>query len=226
MTTYGTADAACTAVYTFLSLQSGYDPANPGGQHLQRVLDLRHQPALAGGRWAVAPVHFDATGNITFVPNTTYSGRVKPTLKKFNEVPFTSDTSQFNALAGGKVNVGYLPSQDITASTSTALVAGTNNPRLSNFTLEPLYTWSINFFPYNFDSTGDGGNAGKIFSQLYFRQAVQYLVDQPQYISNLSHGYGVGTYGPVPLEPQNAFVSTTEKGNPYSYSPSKAKGLL
>ena len=26
---YGTADAACAAVYTFLSKQAGYDPANP-----------------------------------------------------------------------------------------------------------------------------------------------------------------------------------------------------
>ena len=26
---YGTADAQCTAVYTFLSKQAGYDPTNP-----------------------------------------------------------------------------------------------------------------------------------------------------------------------------------------------------
>jgi peptide/nickel transport system substrate-binding protein len=227
MTSYGTTDAACTAVYNFLSLQSGYNPANPGSTDTSNAFSTYATSPLwrvVDGPWVLS--HFDATGNVTFVPNTTYSGRVKPTLKKFSEVPFTSGTSQFNALAGGKVNVGYLPSQDITASTSTALVAGPNNPRLSNFTLDPLYTWSINFFPYNFDSTGDGGNAGKIFSQLYFRQAVQYLVDQPQYISNLSRGYGVATYGPVPLEPQNAFASKTEKANPYSYSPSKAKGLL
>jgi len=147
-------------------------------------------------------------------------------LKKFIELPFTSDTSQFNALAGGKVNVGYLPVQDITASTTNPLKAGANNPRLSNFTLAPLYSWSINYFPYNFGSTGDGGNAGKIFSQLYVRQAVQDLVDQPLYISKLSHGYGVGTYGPVPVEPQNAFASKVEENNPYPYNPSKAKSLL
>ena len=50
------------------------------------------------------------------VPNPTYSGPVKPTLKKFMELPFTSDSAEFNALVGGKVNVGYLPVQDITAT--------------------------------------------------------------------------------------------------------------
>jgi peptide/nickel transport system substrate-binding protein len=227
MTTYGTSDAACTAVYNFLSMQSGYNPANPGSTDTSNAFSTYATSPLwhvVDGPWVLS--HFDATGNITFVPNTTYSGPVKPTLKQFIELPYTSDTSQFNALAGGKVNVGYLPSQDITASTSNPLVAGANNPRLSNFSLAPLYTWSINYFPYNFGSTGDGGNAGKIFSQLYFRQAVQYLVDQPLYISKINHGYGVGTYGPVPVEPQNAFASTTEKNNPYAYNPTKAKNLL
>ena len=101
---------------------------------------------------------------------------------------------------------------------------GANNPRLAGkYNLNPLYSWAINYFPYNFNSTADGGNAGKIFSQLYFRQAVQYLVDQPAYIKSFAHGYGVGTYGPVPSEPQNAYATSYEKTNPYPYNPSKAK---
>ena len=171
--------------------------------------------------------HFDATGNVTFVPNPTYSGRVKPTLKKFSEVPFTSDTVAVQR-TGGWQGQCRLPACRRTSPHRRPRhwwqERTTRGCRTSPWS--PLYTWSINYFPYNFNSTGDGGNAGKIFSQLYFRQAVQYLVDQPQYISKLSHGYGVGTYGPVPLEPQNAFVSTTEKGNPYPYNPSKAKSLL
>jgi peptide/nickel transport system substrate-binding protein len=161
------------------------------------------------------------------VPNPTYSGPVKPTIKKLVMLPFTSDTAEYNALVGGKVNVGYLPVQDITASTSNPLVAGANNPRLSSkFNLDPLYSWSINYFPYNYNSTADNGNAGKIYSQLYFRQAFQYLVDQPLYISKLYHGYGVATYGPVPTEPPNSFASSFEKSNPYPYNPGKAKSLL
>jgi peptide/nickel transport system substrate-binding protein len=130
-------------------------------------------------------------------------------------------------MVGGQVNYGYLPTQDITGNAKSVTTPGPNNPRLKGkFTLAPLYGWAINYFPYNFNSTADGGNAGKIFSQLYFRQAVQYLVDQPAYIKSFGHGYGVGTYGPVPTTPPNAYASPYEQANPYPYNPSKAKTLL
>jgi peptide/nickel transport system substrate-binding protein len=227
MTTYGTTDAACTAVYDFLSEQSGYNPSNPGSTDTTNAFSTYATSPIwhvVDGPWTLS--HFDASGNISFVPNKSYSGPVKPTLTKFTELPYTSEPAEFNALAGGKVNVGFLPATDITTPATNALKGGANNPRLSNFTLAPLYTWSINYFPYNFNSTGDGGNAGKIFSQLYVRQAIQYLVDQPLYISKVGHGYGVGTYGPVPTQPANPFASALEKGNPYKYNPSKAKSLL
>jgi peptide/nickel transport system substrate-binding protein len=226
-TTYGTTDAQCTAVYNFLSEQSGYNPANPNSTDTSGSFSTYATSSLwhvVDGPWTLS--HFDASGNISFVPNPSYSGPVKPTLTKFSELPYTSEPAEFNALAAGQVNVGFLPIDDVTSPTSNALKAGENNSRLSNFTLAPLYTWSINYFPYNFNSSGDGGNAGKIFSQLYVRQAIQYLVDQPLYISKISKGYGVGTYGPVPVEPANPFASKFEENNPYKYSPSKAKSLL
>jgi peptide/nickel transport system substrate-binding protein len=223
---YGTADTQCAAVYTFLSKQAGYDPANPKGAN-NSLSTYATNPIWQVVNGPFHLTHFDATGNVTMVPNPTYSGPVKPTIKKLLLLPFTSDTAEYNALVGGKVNVGYLPVQDITASTSNPLKAGANNPRLSSkFNLDPLYSWSINYFPYNYNSTADNGNAGKIYSQLYFRQAFQYLVDQPLYISKLYHGYGVPTYGPVPTEPPNSFASSFEKSNPYPYNPGKAKSLL
>jgi peptide/nickel transport system substrate-binding protein len=222
---YGTADAACAAVYTFLSNQAGYDPSNPkAANDVLSTYATNPLWQVVDGPWHLT--HFDAEGNVTFKPNPSYSGPVKPTIKSFTELPFPSETAEFNALVGGKVNVGYLPTPDITASTSNPLEAGPNNPRLGDFTIAPLYTWSINYLPYNFDSTGDNGAAGKIFSQLYFRQAMQYLVDQPLYIQQLSDGYGVGTYGPVPIVPANPFASALEKANPYRYNPGKAKSLL
>ena len=222
---YGTADAQCKAVWTFLSKQSGYDPANPKAAN-NSMSTYATSPIwkVVDGPWKLT--HFDASGNVTFVPNKTYSGPVKPTLKKFVELPFTSESAEFNALVGGKVNVGYLPFQDVTKGTTNALKAGPNNPRLTNFKLSPLYTWGINYFPYNFNSSGGGGSAGKIFSQLYVRQAIEYLVDQPLYIKKIDKGYGVGTYGPVPSQPDNPFVSQEVKSNPYPYNPGKATTLL
>ena len=222
---YGTADAQCSAVYTFLSKQAGYDPSNP------KAANNSFSTYATNPIWQVVDgpfhlTHFDASGNVTMKPNPSYSGPEKPTIKQFVELPFTTDDAEFNALVGGKVNVGYLPLSDVTSPTSNPLKAGPNNPRLTNFTLAPLYTWSIDYFPYNFNSNADGGNAGKIFQQLYVRQAVQELVDQPLYIKKIDHGYGVGTYGPVPIEPPNNFASSVEKNNPYPYNPGKAVAAL
>ena len=222
---FGTADSACTSTYTYLSKEAGYDPANPKAAN-NSLSTYATNPlwGVVDGPWKLT--HFDASGNITFTANSTYSGPIKPTVKTFKEVPFTSDSAEFNALVNGSIDVGYLPISDVTSGTSNALKAGPNNPRLTNYNLDPLYTWSINYFPYNFNSTGDEGNAGKIFSQLYFRQAMQYLVDQPLYNQKINKGYGVGTYGPVPVTPANSFASTVEKNNPYPYNPSKATSLL
>ena len=218
-------DAQCAAVYTYLSKQAGYDPTNPKAAN-NSLPTYATNPLwqVVDGPWHLTK--FSATGNLTMAPNPTYSGPVKPTISSFQELPFTSDSAEYNALVGGKVDYGYLPTQDITASTANPQKAGANNPRLGSYNLDPLNGWAINYFPYNFDSTGDGGWAGTIFNQLYFRQAMQDLVDQPAYISKLNHGYGVPTYGPVPVLPQNSFASSYEKANPYPYSATKAKRLL
>jgi len=223
---YGTADAACTAVYTFLSKQAGYDPANP------KAANNSLSTYATNPLWQVVDgpfrlTKFDASGNVTMVPNPTYSGPTKATIKQFQEVPFTAESAEFNSLVNGKLDVGYLPLTDVTTATSNPLKAGPNNPRLAgNYTMDPLYSWAINYFPENFNSTGDNGAAGAIFKQLYVRQAVQLLVDQPLYNQKINKGYGVGTYGPVPSTPANSFVSSEVSDNPYPYNPSKAVSLL
>ncbi len=63
---------------------------------------------VVDGPWRLAA--FDPSGQATFEPNPSYSGPVKPKLAQFVELPFTSDTAEFNALVGGKVTVGALPS--------------------------------------------------------------------------------------------------------------------
>ena len=222
---YGAADTQCAAVYTFLSQQAGFDPSNPKAAN-NSLPTYATNPIwqIVDGPWRLSA--FDRSGTATFVPNPKYSGPVRPTLSKFIELPYTTDSAQFKALVGGKINVGYLPLTDVTQPTSNPLVAGPNNPRLSNFTLDPLYTWSINYFPENYDSTGISGAAGAIFKQLYFRQAFQTLVDQPLYIQKIDKGYAVGTYGPVPVTPSNPYASAFEKSNPYPYDVQKAVTLL
>jgi peptide/nickel transport system substrate-binding protein len=222
---FGAEDAKCDAVYTFLSKQAGFDPANPNATN-NSLATYATNPIwqVVDGPWKLSS--FDASGNISFVPNKSYSGSPKPTLSKFVELPFTTEDAEFNALVGGQVDFGYLPLTDVTQPTTNPVVAAGNNPRLTDFTLAPLYTWSVNFFPENFNSTGNDGNAGAIWKQLYIRQAFQDLVDQPLYITKIDKGYGVPTYGPVPVLPPNPFASSKEKNNPYPYSVTAAKSLL
>ena len=101
-------------VYTFLSKQAGYNPANPKAAN-NSLSTYATNPLWQVVDGPLRLTHFDASGNVTMVPNTKYSGPVKPTIKTFHELPYTSESAEFNALVGGKVDVGYLPPPDITA---------------------------------------------------------------------------------------------------------------
>jgi peptide/nickel transport system substrate-binding protein len=228
---YGADDSACKAVYTYLSEQSGFNPTRP-----QTTVDALPTYAtnplwkVVDGPWELTS--FGPTAPVVFKPNPTYSGPNKPKIKKFIEEPFTTDSAEFNALATGTVDFGYLPVTDVTSSAAAAGKAGKNptvgknNPRLATYDLEPFYTYGINYVADNFNSAGDTGSAGAIFSQLYFRQAVQHLVDQTLYVHNIYKGYAYPDYGPVPTIPTNPYSSKSELKNPYPYSVSTAKKLL
>jgi peptide/nickel transport system substrate-binding protein len=229
---FGANDAACKAVYVYLSEQSGFDPTKPKTT-IDALPTYATNPLwqVVDGAWELKS--FAPTAPTVFVPNPSYSGPNKPTIKEYIEKPYTTGSAEFNALVAGTVDVGILPATVITSEAtspsrpSQTVKPGSNNPRLSStYDLNPVYDWGVNFFPYNFKSTGDTGQAGKIFSQLYFRQAFQRLVDQPAYIDRLEHGYAVPTYGPVPLWPHNPYSSRFEGTNPYPYSPAAAKSLL
>jgi len=226
VTPVSAAAKSCAAVYTYLSRQSGFDPTNP------KASNNSLKTYATNPLWQIVdgPFHltsFNSSGFAAMKPNPRYSGPVKPKISELVLLPYTSTTAEFNALVGGKLTVGYIPPEDITSTAKSALVPGQNNPRLaSKFVLAPWYPWGINYFPYNFNSTGDGGQAGKIFRQLYFRQAFQLLVDQPLYLEKIFKNYGVSTYGPVPVLPKNSFATEFESHNPFTYNPKKAIALL
>jgi peptide/nickel transport system substrate-binding protein len=223
---YGTANAACAKVYTFLSDSAGFNANNPSAAN-NSLSTYATNPLwqVVDGPWKLKA--FNADGENTMVPNPSYSGPIKPTLKSFTELPYTSGDSEFNALVGGNLSVGYVDEGDISQGTSNPYKAGPNNPRLSGtYDLSPLYTFAINYFPENFDSNANGGVTGKLFNQLYIRQAMQYLINQPLYIKKIFKGYAVPTYGPVPTSPPNPYSSKLVYTNPYPYSPAKAKAAL
>jgi peptide/nickel transport system substrate-binding protein len=203
----------CKAVYTYLDSQSkamsSYATSSVWG-----VVD---------GPWKLQS--FNADGHATFVPNKSYSGPVKPTLSQFKEVPFTTEAAEYNVLRSGngsqKLSVGYLPTTDAPKKPTNSKVGA--NP-VQGYTLDPLYAWAINYFVPNIDSTTP---EGQVLKQLYFRQALESLINQEAVISGPLRGYGTATVGPIGSNPATSFLSPNgKKGDPFPYDPSKAKQLL
>jgi peptide/nickel transport system substrate-binding protein len=207
----------CTAVYNYLNAQS----KNLSGYVSSPLW------SIVDGPWKLSA--FNADGHITFVPNKSYSGPVKPTLSSFSYAPFTTDAAEYDVLrssasGGQKIDVGYLPEEDAPAKPagSSPLTAGTNP--LSGYTLAPWYIWGINYSVVNFQSTT--GN-GPIIRQLYFRQVLENLMNQEAIIKGPLRGYGTLTVGPVGSTPLTPYLSPSlRSGNPFPYSPTAAKTLL
>ncbi len=204
----------CAAVYNYLAGQAK-DVTTYATSPLWGVVD---------GPWRLSA--FNADGHITFVPNKSYSGPVKPKLAAFEEVPFTTDAAEYDVLRAPnsttKIDFGYLPDEDAPAKPANAALG--SNP-LPGYTLAPLYPWGIDYYAMNYQSTIS--DHGAIFKQLYFRQALAYLMNQAAIISGPLRGYGAATVGPVAATPATKFLSATgKKGDPFPYNPGKAKSLL
>ena len=202
----------CKAVYTYLDSQS------------KAMSSWASSPvwSVVDGPWKLQS--FNPDGNASFVPNKSYSGPVKATLSEFKEVPFTTESAEYNVLRSGngsqQLNVGYLPTSDAPKKPANATVGA--NP-VPGYTLDPLYGWAINYFVPNIDSTTP---EGQVIKQLYFRQALEYLVNQEAVISGPLRGYGTVTVGPVPSDPATYLSAQGKKGDPFPYDPGKAKQLL
>jgi peptide/nickel transport system substrate-binding protein len=207
----------CSAVYRYLDAQS------------RQLTTYASSPiwTIVDGPWKLSA--FAPDGHATFVPNARYSGPVRPALSKFEEVPFSTEAAEYSALRSPtaspqKIDVGYLPLADAPAKQagSSPLTPG-RNP-LHGYTLRPLYIWRINYFVMNFQSSTANG---PVIRQLYFRQALAYLLDQEAVIKGALHGYGMPTVGPVGNTPVTRFLSPQlRSGNPFPFNPAKARSLL
>jgi len=204
----------CAAVWSYLTGQATHlstYATNP----LWQIVD---------GPWRLSA--FNADGHVTFVPNPSYSGPVKPKLAAFQELPFTTDAAEYDVLrspsSGSKIDVGYLPTQDA-PPVQPGQAVGTNP--LTGYTLAPIYPWGIDYYALNFQSTVSDHAA--VFKQLYFREAMAYLMNQAAIIKGPLRGYGTVTVGPVAATPATSWLSAQgRQGDPFPYNPGKAKSLL
>ena len=122
------------------------------------------------------------------MPNPDYSGSPKPSIASLVELPFTSEAAIYNEMRSGgpsAITIGNLPSQ-YAPQVPTLESAGYIDNKAASY--------SFNYFPLNFNNP----KVGPIFSQLYFRQAFQHLIDQQGWINAFLHNTANPTYGPVP----------------------------
>jgi peptide/nickel transport system substrate-binding protein len=206
-----------------------YVPANPGtgttgALGVAQFLNSQSQDLTTYATnplWQVVSgpfklTEFTTSGFLKMVPNKNYSGSPQPTISAFELEPYTSDTAEFDALRSGSLTIGYIPTQDLAQKSALEKDEG--------YSYAPWNDFGIVYFPYNFTNP----TSGPIFKQLYFRQAFQSLVNQPQYIKDFGNGIGTINNGPVPTYPaHNPDESPLEAGSQiYPYDPAKAVTLL
>jgi peptide/nickel transport system substrate-binding protein len=199
-----TTKAGAAKVYNFLNKQS-LKVSDWGSSSIWGVVD---------GPWRIQ--NTTTSGGVTFVPNTKYTGPDKPSISKFVEEPFTSESALVDELKsqGTKsLTIAYIPSQYAPLKSSFVSEGYDDNTA-------SLY--EFNYFTLNLNNP----TVGPVFKKLYFRQAFQHLIDQNGWINHFLNGVAVNTYGPVPTAPQSPLASASSGGNPYPFSVADAAKLL
>jgi peptide/nickel transport system substrate-binding protein len=208
--------AKCTAVYNFLNTQ-----ATATSTYVTSPIW-----SVVDGPWKLSS--YNTSGDLSFVPNTKYSGSPKPQISVFKEVPYTDDSSEYTAVRNNTINIGYIPPDDLAVrNPSSSSFLPPTNPVAANYTLAPLFDYGFAYYLINFDNP----TAGPLFKQLYIRQALAYVDDQEGISKAVYRGYAYPNTGPAPAQPTtNPFLSSDQLENggqgPYPFSTSKALSLL
>lgn len=196
--------AKCEAVYKYLNAQSmklSTYATNP----LWQVVD---------GPFRITAFNASTDAN-TLVPNTKYTGPYKPTISKFEELAYTTDTAEFEAIKSGALDVGLVPPNDY-PQISALQKSGYNTFGY------PDYGWD--YMVFNFKDTTNHWNS--VIGQLYVRQALAHLVDNPQYITKIDDGYAVASNGTVPPEPTSPYTPPNASKDLYPYNPATTVSIL
>jgi peptide/nickel transport system substrate-binding protein len=191
-------------IYDFLAKQSG-STSTYATNPLWQVVD--------------GPYHLTAfnntTGAYTLTPNPSYGGPHSAKVPAVQAIPYTSDTAEFNAVLSHSIDIGYMPLTD---------VPQLNAVKAAGYNVFGYPGWGFAYANYNFaDKTGDFNH---IINQLYIRQAMAHLENQPGYIKAFFHGAGGLAYGPIPSVPTSPYTPQNALKNPYPYSVSTAASLL
>lgn len=195
--------AEAKLIYNYLNKQAS-DVATFGTNPLWKISD-----------GPMIPSSFNATtGGFTMVPNTHYSGPQKVRFAKLDALVYTSVQAEFNNLEAGNLDMGGVDFSDLP---SVGRIKG-------SYAVYGLPDFGFSYAAFNFaDKTGDFNH---IISQLYIRQALAHLVDQPGYIRGFYKGAAGADYGPIPAIPASPYAPASATSTPYPYSTATAASIL
>ena len=152
----------------------------------------------------------------TATPNPDFGGSPKPAFSELEGETFTSQTAELNAIKSGAVDISTPLDPTYVAQAAAIRGAGYS-----------FYGFpDLGFFDAIFNFKDATGHFGSIISQLYARQALAYLENQPAYLKGIYKGAGVTAYGPVPSQPSTQYTPSDSITPPYPYDPAKAVALL
>ncbi len=169
---------------------------------------------VVSGAWAIKS--FDPTNDyVAFRPNPHYSGTNKPRYKTFVEVPFSSDTAEFNSLEAGQLDYGYVPLNDL----NTIPQLKRKGYKIEYWAQDTIGGLLLNYAPNN--------PGAPLVRPLYMRQVLTHLVDMSAIKNVFEHGQGSYASGPIPNPGgNNPQVTPYARTDPYPYSVKSAKALL
>ncbi|HTU30623.1 MAG TPA: ABC transporter substrate-binding protein [Solirubrobacteraceae bacterium] len=159
---------------------------------------------------------FSATdGSFELAPNPRYGLAPKPRFSTLSVQTYTSETAALNALTTGGVDIVPLDSSQLGEAASL------RSQGISVFGA-PGFAWAGGVLNFK-DKTHDFDH---VIAQLYVRQALAHLVDEPGFIKGLYKGTAAADYGPVPSAPSSPYAPAGVAKPPYPYDPAAAVALL
>ncbi len=214
---------------------TSWNVASTGGAHLnyatpanaKKIYDYLNKASQKVATFGTNPLWKDADGpfviksfsatNGSYVldANPNYSGTPKPNVAAFEGETFTGITPTLNALRTGAVDIATIdPSQ-------LGQVGALRSQGVSVFGY-PDFGWTAGFLNFK-DKTG---HFNSIISQLYARQALAHLEEQPAYVKGILKGAGDEAYGPLPTAPTTPYTPADAMSAEYPYSTADAAALL
>ncbi|HEX4223198.1 MAG TPA: peptide ABC transporter substrate-binding protein [Pseudonocardiaceae bacterium] len=156
---------------------------------------------------------FTSSGQVTISKNPRYTGTDAAHLNSVTFLTFTGAAAEYNVLRAGGVDYGYVPTSNLGQQSKL---------EASGYRISAWNGWSITYVPYNFRNPA----LGKVFDQLYVRKAIQHAVDQQSISNVIWRGTAKPDYGPVPQDNDAAFLSPTQRTNPYPFDLNASRTLL